>query len=71
MLGMEMMLKSLGLDPEEIRKSVNDVGVVIIKISQQLDRIEQKLDALGNDRANEPASEIPVAIPATLQIVGE
>lgn len=46
MLGMEMMLKSLGLDPEEIQNGIKEFGQVIVDMKAQLDRIEGKLNAV-------------------------
>ena len=46
MLGMEMMLKSLGLDPEEIQTGIKEFGQVIVDMKIQLDRIEHKLDGI-------------------------
>lgn len=46
MLGLEMMLKSMGLNPEEIRKSVEGFGQVVIAMDEKLTRIERKLDAV-------------------------
>ena len=46
MLGMEMMLKSLGLNPEEIKKSIGEFGQVVIDMKEQLDRIEKRLNTL-------------------------
>lgn len=57
MLGLEMMLKSMGLNPEEIRKSVEGFGQVVIAMDDKLTRIERKLDAVLADRLiNETAS---------------
>lgn len=56
MLGLEMMLKSMGLNPEEIRKSVEGFGQVVIAMDDKLTRIERKLDAvLANNLINETA----------------
>ena len=41
-LGMEMMLKSLGLDPAEISKTVSAVAETAAAMKQQMDRIESK-----------------------------
>lgn len=46
MMGMEMMMKSLGLDPEEIKKTIGDFGQVVIELKSQMDRIETKLNAV-------------------------
>lgn len=70
MLGLEMMLKSLGLNPDEIKKSIEDFGAVVVKISMQLDRIENKLDALSNAPDTAETKSIVSEIPQ-LQIVGE
>lgn len=44
MLGMQLMLKSMGLDPEEIIGSVNKFGETFLAMQEQLNRIERKLD---------------------------
>jgi hypothetical protein len=46
MLGMEMMLKSMGLDPAQIKSGVEEFGQVIIDMKAQMNRIEHKLDAV-------------------------
>lgn len=58
MLGMEMMLKSLGLDPEEIRKGITEFGQVIVDMKSQLDRIESKLNALLAEKLTEETALI-------------
>ena len=44
MMGLQMMLKSMGLDPDEIIKSVNQFGEVFKAMQEQMNRIENKLD---------------------------
>lgn len=46
MLGMQMMLKSLGLDPEEIMKTAEGYGKMIGLVVEQLQRIEDKQDRI-------------------------
>lgn len=46
MFGMEMMLKSMGLDPKEILESVNKFGQTFLAMQEQMTRIEHKLDAV-------------------------
>jgi len=46
MLGMQMMLKSMGLDPEEILSSVNKFGATFLALQDQMNRIERKLDTV-------------------------
>lgn len=58
MLGMEMMLKSLGLDPEEIRKGITEFGQVIVDMKSQLDRIESKLNAVLAENATEETAQL-------------
>lgn len=56
MLGLEAMLKAVGLDPVEIKKSVEGFGQVVIEVDNKLTRIERKLDAvLANNLINETA----------------
>lgn len=59
MLGLDMMLKSMGIDPEEVKKSVTEFGQVVLDIKAQLDRIEHKLDAAAVQRIAEenPSAE--------------
>lgn len=45
MMGIEMMLKGMGIDPNEIKKAVGEFGAVILDIRDRLERIEAKLDA--------------------------
>lgn len=45
MMGIEMMLKGMGIDPNEIKKAVGEFGAVILDIRDRLERIEVKLDA--------------------------
>lgn len=51
MLGMEMLMKSLGVNPEEITKQIQDMGKLIVDLHQKQvvtlelqRRICQKLD---------------------------
>lgn len=50
MMGTEMMLKSLGLDPEKIKGSLieakNEIMAQVQTVNDSLARIEAKLDAL-------------------------
>lgn len=41
MTGMEMMLKSLGIDPVLIKKQVAEFGQIIVDLKSQMDRIEE------------------------------
>lgn len=38
--GMEMLLKTMGLDPSTMMKQVEDFGKVIAVFKEQLDRVE-------------------------------
>lgn len=69
MFGIEMMLKNMGLDPDALKESVENFGRVVVDIKQQLDRIENKLDALN--ASNNQAGENSPAEIATLKIAGE
>lgn len=40
MLGMDMMLKSMGIDPEDIKKQVEQFSQLVIELKAQMDRIE-------------------------------
>ena len=79
MFGIEMMLKNMGLDPEAIRASVENLGQVIIDLKSQMDRIENKLDALLSDTAGDKTSPVVPLIGSqvepvkseTLKIVSE
>ena len=46
MNGIEMLLKSFGLNPKEIQDSVKQFGDLIIDLKNQQNRIEAKLDLL-------------------------
>lgn len=46
MFGAEMLLKSLGLDPEEIKNSIAQFGAMVVAIKESLDRIEAKQDEI-------------------------
>jgi len=50
MFGMEMMLKSMGLDPKEILESVQKFGETFLAVQEQLSRIERKLDTVLADK---------------------
>lgn len=57
MNGMQYLLKSMGVDPEEITKTANQLAQLIIDTKSQLDRIEEKLDAvIGNDYDLKPSN---------------
>ncbi len=56
--GIEMMLKSMGIDPDEIRKSVSEFGQVVLALKEQMDRVEKKLDfIIGDVSASENETE--------------
>lgn len=38
--GMEMMLKSFGIDPDKIKKDIAGFGQIIVELKQAIDRIE-------------------------------
>lgn len=46
MRGMEMLLKSFGIDPDEIKKTAGQMGNLAIDFKTQLDRIERKVDLI-------------------------
>jgi hypothetical protein len=56
MFGIEMLLKNLGLDPEVIKSSVESFGQVIVDMKAQMDRIENKLDAVLSDTSGDKTS---------------
>lgn len=39
-LGVEMLVKSLGLDPEEIKKSIAGIGQIMADLKTGLDKIQ-------------------------------
>ena len=47
MMGMELMLKSMGLDPAAITQTIEMVATTAKAMKEQMDRIEKKLDALS------------------------
>ena len=51
MTGMEMMLKSIGFDPDAIKASLNEAKAAldtkVDSIDAKLDSIDKRLDALG------------------------
>jgi hypothetical protein len=49
--GMELMLKSFGLDPKAIQKQVGEFGQIVVALKAQMDSIETKLDAVLADNA--------------------
>jgi predicted nucleic acid-binding Zn-ribbon protein len=51
MSGMNMLLKSMGIDPNEIQNSVSQFGQMVLDIKTQMDRIEEKLDAVLLERS--------------------
>jgi len=52
MAGMDLLMKSMGIDPVEMKKAVTDFGSVVIDIQERLVRIEAKLDKVLGE--NEP-----------------
>lgn len=50
MNGISIMLKSMGLDPQEIIGSVNKFGETFLALQEQMNRIERKLDAVLADK---------------------
>lgn len=39
-LGVEMMLKSLGLDPEEVKKSIAGIGQIMADLKTGIDKVQ-------------------------------
>jgi hypothetical protein len=58
--GMEMMLKSMGFDPEKIKTTLieakNEIMAQVESVNTKLARIESKLDALNAPETGQPAS---------------
>lgn len=59
MLGLEMMLTSMGLDPEEIKSYVEKFGTIIIAAKEQLDRIERNQVLIMEKLGIEPEAAAP------------
>lgn len=53
MLGLEMMLKSMGLDPEKIKTDMHEAqekfSAVVAQLNEKLDNISAKLDNLKGE----------------------
>ena len=58
-MGLNMMMKSLGVDPAEIFKAAEDVRKMLAAAVEQQNRIEAKLDLLIAERHNAPALPAP------------
>lgn len=48
MLGMELMLKSLGIDANAIHEQVKQFAQLVHEFNERLTRIEEKIDALSS-----------------------
>lgn len=46
MSGLDMMMKSFGLDPKAITETIQGLGKLAVDIKEQLGRIEAKMDAI-------------------------
>lgn len=46
MSGMEMMLKAMGVDPDEIKQQAMAVRNTVVAFKEQLDRVEGQLTAI-------------------------
>jgi len=46
MNGMEMLLKSFGLKPDEIKKQISEYGQLVIDLHSRMVRIEEKQDRI-------------------------
>lgn len=46
MFGAEMMLKAMGIEPEEIKNSIAQFGAVVLSIKESLDRIEARQEEI-------------------------
>lgn len=47
---MEMMIKAMGLDTEQVKSNITNAAIIFKQMSEQLNRVEQKLDLLLKDR---------------------
>ncbi len=78
--GVEMMLKALGIDPEEIKRSmfetierlnkgINELGARLNAIDARLDRLERHLGCYSENTTEEKSQDYtPPSNPPTLQI---
>ena len=70
--GMDMMFKAMGLDPEEIKKSIEGFGALVLDVNERLDRIEKNQRAIMQKLDIEfdfPAPNKPAFKPESLIIV--
>ncbi len=58
MSGIAMMLKAMGVDPNAIKEQATMVTDTIRDFKQQLDRIEDKLDTIINDKDKDKEFEL-------------
>lgn len=70
MFGVDMMFKSLGIDPDEFKNTVSNAFKKMADLEAQLNRIENTQLFLIKKLAENGAIEIPEAKPApTLKVV--
>ena len=70
--GMDMMLKAMGLDPEEMKKSIEGFGALVIDVNERLERIERNQRAIMLDMGipiDFPPSERAASKPESLIII--
>lgn len=47
MSGMELMLKSMGLDPTEIKKQVTEFGLLVVRFNEKLDALQISVNQIN------------------------
>lgn len=53
LLGPAMLMKSMGIDPEEITKNIKQFGDAMLEMQQGIARIEAKVDTLIKEQEND------------------
>lgn len=63
--GMDMLLKSFGVDPEQIKNAVEGMGKGVVQMNERLDRIEvaqQNILRILENGRNAEQQQIPGAV---------
>ena len=50
--GMEFLIKSLGIDPEEVKASVKGVADLLVRFDKRQEELHAKIDAVAVQNAN-------------------
>lgn len=65
MAGIDMLMKSMGMDPAEIKKSIGEFGQLVVTFNQKLDEVQKQnneiLEILRAAKSAADESKTPIA----------